>query len=245
NSLARLGDKRPVIFYDQLGCGQSALKPGPCLLGLWALPRFVHELEALIDTLKLTEYHLLGHSWGGTIAIDFLHKPRPGLQRLILASPFISHNRWLEDADRLLSALPHDIQSKLRAGPSHDEQYKVAIRTYYQNYLCRLKPWPPELPEAFDRLNFEIYHTLWGPSELMITGHLQAFERMPSLSQITIPTLLTCGRYDEASPQTLEIALHTIHKGLAQLIIFEQSSHVAHVEQPEAYLGTLRYFLLE
>src|SRR5215470_13623320 len=59
--LAALGDERPVIFYDQLGCGKSDRPTNP---KLWRVERFVKELAQLRAALKIDRAHLLGQSWG-------------------------------------------------------------------------------------------------------------------------------------------------------------------------------------
>ena len=69
--LQGLGDERTVVFYDQLGCGHSD-KPDD--KSLWNLNRYMDEVEAVRKYLKLTEYHLFGHSWGTTLATAFAHK---------------------------------------------------------------------------------------------------------------------------------------------------------------------------
>ncbi|MEO7651905.1 MAG: alpha/beta fold hydrolase, partial [Bryobacteraceae bacterium] len=101
--LAALGDQRPVIFYDQLGCGKSDRPADP---SLWCAQRFVRELAQLREALGLERFHLLGHSWGSMLAVDYLLAGGTGVERLILASPALSIPRWMEDADRLRRLLP-------------------------------------------------------------------------------------------------------------------------------------------
>ncbi|MCK9604314.1 MAG: alpha/beta fold hydrolase [Candidatus Omnitrophica bacterium] len=58
--LEALADERPVIFYDQLGCGNSER---PLDKSLWTLSRYVDELETVVRELGLSSFHLLGNSW--------------------------------------------------------------------------------------------------------------------------------------------------------------------------------------
>ncbi len=102
-TLAALGDERPVIFYDQLGCGKS---DRPSDLSLWRTGRFVRELMQLREALGLERFHLLGHSWGTMLAVEYLLAGGTGVERLILASPALSMPRWIEDARRLRNAPP-------------------------------------------------------------------------------------------------------------------------------------------
>src|SRR4051812_41937810 len=66
-SLAALADERPVLFYDQLGCGFS---DRPDDVSLWNAERFAEEFQVLRHALKLEEFHLFGHSWGAMLALD-------------------------------------------------------------------------------------------------------------------------------------------------------------------------------
>jgi proline iminopeptidase len=62
-----LSDERPVIFYDQLGCGNSDKHRDT---SFWIAERFVYELEQVRTHLDLDKTHLLGNSWGTMLAID-------------------------------------------------------------------------------------------------------------------------------------------------------------------------------
>lgn len=88
----------------------------------------------------------------------------------------------------------------------------------------------------------QVYLTLWGPSEFTCTGRLREVDLTPRLSQIKVPTLLTCGRFDEATPRTVEDFCRLIPG--ARMHIFEEASHNHHLEQSQAYLAAVREFLL-
>jgi proline iminopeptidase len=93
------------------------------------------------------------------------------------------------------------------------------------------------------RMAMPVYETMWGPNEFTCTGNLQSWDRTDRLGEIAVPTLITVGRYDEVTPSCAE----TMHRGIkgSQLALFENSSHSAHLEEPEAYLSVLRSFLQE
>ena len=108
NPLAALADERPVIFYDQLGAGRAEK---PTDVTLWRVERFVEELSRLRTALRLDQVHLLGHSWGTMLAVDYMLTKPVGVRSLILASPVLSMSRWLEDAATLKKTLPESIQA--------------------------------------------------------------------------------------------------------------------------------------
>ncbi len=92
--LRALADERPVVFYDQLGCGGS---DRPDDLSLWRTERFVEELDLLRRSLMLDRVHILGHSWGTMLAMDYYLAHSDGIVSLVMSSPFFSIERWVAD----------------------------------------------------------------------------------------------------------------------------------------------------
>ncbi len=89
--------------------------------------------------------------------------------------------------------------------------------------------------------NPEVYHTMNGPSEFHVVGNLKDWNIVDRLAEIKLPTLVTSGRYDEATPAIAE----TVHRGIAgsEWVIFEHNAHLAHAEEPERYRQVLDAFL--
>ncbi len=240
--LQQLADERPVIFYDQLGCGKSER---PDDLALWQRSRFVEELDQIRQTLHLENVHLFGHSWGSMLAVDYALTQPDGLSSLILASPALSIPRWLNDMDVYRKSLPLAVQKILaeqeRNGTTDSEGYQRAAMEFYQRYLCRLHPWPEPLERSVAGEGTDVYQTMWGPSEFFLTGNLLDYDCTAQLGKIGRPTLLTCGRYDEATPETTACYQRLLSQ--AELAIFEQSAHLPHLEETQHYLQTMRTFL--
>ena len=241
-SLEALADTRPVVFYDQLGCGRS---DHPQDAGLWTVERSVAELKAVRDALGLTRLHLLGQSWGTMLATEYVFGRPEGIVTLILASPCISIARWTEDAERLKKGLPDEVQRTIaeheRMGSIACPEYVAATLVYYRRHVCRMEPWPVELEKAYAGVGQQVYETMWGPSEFAATGTLRTFDRASRLPEIDIPTLFTCGRYDEATPET--VAWYQSLVPGAELTVFEESAHLAHLEERERYQAVVRSFL--
>ncbi|NGX35731.1 MAG: Proline iminopeptidase [Candidatus Anoxychlamydiales bacterium] len=238
-SLSQLAHDRPVIFYDQLGCGRSE-KPNDN--SLWNLSRFTQELKCVIEQLHLKEIHLLGHSWGGTIVSEYALTNPSNLRSLILASPYLSTKIWINDANALRSQLSDNVQIILKKGEnSISKKYNEAIMIYYKKHFCRLNPWPKVLSSLLNDLHLPAYQIMWGSSDFIMNGNLKDFDNIENLSKIFCPVLLTCGRYDEATPSTMEYCLSKLKKG--NLKVFEQSSHVAMLEETKNYLNFLKLYL--
>jgi len=240
--LERLANERTIIFYDQLGCGNSER---PNDTSLWQRNRFVEELHQVRKALKLESVHLYGHSWGAMLAADYaLTKPN-GLKSLILASPPLSIPRWLKDMERYRSSLPIEVQMVLgeheRNNTTDTEEYQEASMEFYHRYLCRLEPWPEPLERTLANEGASVYETMWGPSEFYMTGNLLDYDRTAQLKEIDIPTLFTCGRYDEATPEATIWYQSLLPK--SEVAIFERSAHMAHLEETEPYLQVVQNFL--
>ncbi len=239
-AVARSG--RRVIFYDQLGCGNSDQPSDP---SLWTVEYFVEEVGAVRRALALDRVHLLGQSWGGMLALEYALTQPSGLTSLVLASTTASVPQWIAEANRLLAAIPSEVRETLRqheeAGTTDDPAYQEAMMVFYRRHVCRLAEWPDYVTRAFDLLRHEVYGTMWGPSEFHATGTLQEWDVTDRLGEIRVPTLITAGRYDEATPRLAE----ALRRGIpdAEVVIFEESAHLAHAEEPERYRQVLNDFL--
>ncbi|MDA8088068.1 MAG: proline iminopeptidase-family hydrolase [Nitrospiraceae bacterium] len=238
-----LADDRPVIFYDQLGCGNSG-HPGDT--SLWRVERFVEELHAVRSFLALERLYLLGQSWGTMLAVRYLFSPAAaGVAGLVLSGPFLSASRWIADQRAWLAEMPEDIRRAVReaeaTGDFDNPSYAGAMAAFYSEHLCRLDPWPDCLNRSFEKMSMPVYLTMWGPSEFTCTGLLKDAEAADLLGDISVPTLFTCGRYDEARPETT-----AYYQGLvpgSRMAVFENASHEHHLEQPNGYLAAVREFL--
>jgi L-proline amide hydrolase len=128
------------------------------------------------------------------------------------------------------------------AGTTDSKEYVDAVQVYYDRHLCRV-PWPDYVTRSFAQMDEDptVYHTMNGPSEFHCIGSLKTWDITDRLSEITTPTLLVSGRYDEATPLIVE----QIHQRIpgAQWQLFEESSHMPHVEEPDAFLESVETFL--
>jgi proline iminopeptidase len=112
---------------------------------------------------------------------------------------------------------------------------------YYKRHVCRLKEWPDEVERSFAGNGAQVYETMWGPSEYSVTGNLRTFDRSDRLHEIAVATLYTCGRHDEATPETVDW-YRSLTPG-AELVVFEDSAHLAHLEERERYNDVIGAFL--
>ena len=120
-------------------------------------------------------------------------------------------------------------------------QFEAAMTAFYRKHLCRLWPWPECVAKTFQDMNRDLYEYMWGPSEFTITGTLKNYERLDQLKNIKIPTLFTCGSFDEATPEST--GEYNRNMPNSELVVFENASHMHHIEQPQAYIDTMKSFL--
>ena len=239
--LSILANKLPVILYDQGDCGKSA--SGITNKDFWTLERFTRELEGIVNYFKVGKVHLMGHSWGAAPVISYAAKFPEKVASIILASPLLNTDQWLADAERLLKKMPEQVQkviAKCEQEKTFDnEVYQAAAAKYNELFLCRIKK-PDEMQRTFQLFNVEMYQKMWGPSEFTVTGSLRNLDCLSDLALINSPILFTCGRFDEATPETVVAAAKKVAKG--ECVVFEQSAHFAMLEEPEAYQVVLRGF---
>ena len=240
---------RAVVHYDQIGNGRSTHLPdkGP---EFWTPDFFIGELNNLIDHLGVRSgYCLLGQSWGGMLGAEAAVRRPAGLKALVIANSPASMDLWVNEADKLREALPAEIQQTLlaheKAGTTDTKEYEDAVQAFYERHVCRVVPMPPEVQRTFDAMAEDptVYHTMNGPSEFHVIGSLRNWTIIDRLKSIEVPTLLISGRHDEATPATVQPYADNIPD--VRWHIFENSSHMPHVEEREACMSVVAAFLNE
>ncbi|OLC27257.1 MAG: hypothetical protein AUG06_04390 [Actinobacteria bacterium 13_1_20CM_2_65_11] len=240
--LEDLAGQREVIFYDQLGCGNS---DRPDDNSLWTVDRFVEELALVREALQLQRLHLFGNSWGGMLAMQYVLDRKPDLESLILCGSPASIPRWIRECAELLAAQPESVQQTIRrheqSGFTACPEYQCAILGFYKQHVCRLDPWPKGLERSFAEAGYQVYNYMNGPSEFTVVGTIKDWDVSDRLDQIRVPTLLIGGRYDECRPAHLEDMQRRIKD--SQLVIIEDASHLCFAEQPQEFLRNVNAFL--
>lgn len=242
-SLGRLATEREVIFWDQLGCGNSKCLPNRAL---WTMERSVAEVDAVVRALDLDRFHLFGNSWGGMLAQQYVLDAAPaGVATLTISNSIASIPAFAKMVARLKSELDPATQAAIdqheAAGSTYAPEYQAAIRTWNETYLCRVRPWPRELEDAFRNMGTEIFETMFGPSDFHIVGTIRNWDVFERLHEIAVPTLVLAGRYDECVPEHMW-EMHQRIPG-SQFELFEASAHMPFIEEPDKFDSVLRDFL--
>ena len=238
-----LSSERPVFLYDQMGCGKSGDTPK----NRWTVAAFVAELDHLVKAWGLSRFHLLGMSWGGTLALEYCLRRRSSrLRSLVLQSPMVSAADWQKDADRLVKSLPGGTRKVIRycheIGATDSAVYQQAMFEFYARHVLRNKT-ALRRRSPRTRGGEAIYQYMWGPSEFQVTGTLRNYDRTDALPQVRVPTLFVCGEYDESTPKTLR--RYVAEMADAHLAVIPNASHVITQEKPAAVNRVVARFLRE
>ena len=240
--LAELADERPVVFYDQLGCGKS---DRPNDVSLWRIERFAEEIDQVRQALGLEQVHILAHSAGTMFALEYLLGQPSGVLSLIQVGPILSASRFLADTNRLYATLPDEMYAAVQrheaAGTMDSEEYQRAVKEYRRRYMLRVESEAETTADNNDGFGVQVCDTMWGLYELKATGNLKAFDGSARAHEVTAPTLFVCGRYDCCTPE--ETARYHQLVPESEMVVLEQSAHSPFVEEPEAFFQVVRDFL--
>ncbi|CDO68701.1 hypothetical protein BN946_scf184652.g28 [Trametes cinnabarina] len=270
-SMADLATKYsiPVVFYDQLGNGNSTHLPEQSG-EFWTEQLFLDELDNLLCHLGIQDnYVLLGQSWGGMLAARHATRQPKGLKRLIIAGSPASIPLFVRAAkEELIANLPPDardaIIKKEEAGTTESEsEYKAAVNVFYKRHVCRVDPWPAELLQTFEwmekdptvhlamhvhlcrsppsRLTHIQYRN--GASAFYVVGSLKDWSILDDAHKISLPTLLLNGAYDRATDSSVYPFFKLIPK--VKWFTFAESSHTPHWEEREKFMKLAADFLSE
>jgi proline iminopeptidase len=239
-----LAAERPVIFYDQLGCGKSDSPPDEAI---YTIQRAVDEVDAVRTALGLERIVLFGNSWGSVLAIEYLCQGRgEGVEKLVLSGALASIPQTVAGQQRWIDKLPDGAGARMRAleaaGETHTAEYEALAQQFYDRHVCRVTPWPPEVMDSLKIAGESIaYRVMNGPNEFTIVGVIKDWDRRADLGRIRVPTYITMGEFDE-----VDLECHqTIHEGIPGSIfeIFADCSHMTMNEKPAEYVRAVGRFL--
>ena len=241
--LEQLAGERPVVLYDQIGCGNSDHPDNV----EWSIALFRDEVDAVRSQLGLHRIHLLGTSWGGMLALEHLLSGAGGIASLVLSSTLASIDQWVSEQEKLRDALPAEVVEVLdrhdRAGTYDDPEYERAMEVYFERHFYRGPKPRAELEGMNAGRAPDVYRAMQGPNEWTVTGALRGWDVRSRLHEIDVPTLVVRGRYDMCT----DVVAATLVQGIrgAREVVLEQSSHTPVLEETERYLEVVGGFLRE
>jgi len=236
------------IYYDQLGTGFS---DNPNDTAMWDLPRYVEEVEQVRKALNLNKnnFYLLGHSWGGILAMEYALKYQHNLKGLIISNMMASCPDYGKYADQVLAKqMDLKVLDTIRAiearGDFQSPKYmELLMPNFYAKHICRipLDQWPDPLNRALGKINQSLYVTMQGPSEFGIAGKLVNWDRKADLPKIYVPTLSIGGKFDTMDPEHMKWISTQVKNG--SFLLCPKGSHMSVYDDQEVYMNGLIKFL--
>lgn len=237
-------------YYDQLGSFYSDQPKEP---DLWDLPRFVEEVEQVRQALKLdkSNFYLLGHSWGGVLAMEYALKYQQNLKGLIISNMMASGPAYNEYANKvLMPAMDQKVLAEVKALEAKKDYenpryMELLLPNHYVQHILRMPvdQWPDPVNRAFKHINPDIYIPMQGPSELGLSGKLLNWDRTNDLAQISVPTLVIGAKYDTMDPAHMEMMSKKVQKG--RYLFCPNGSHLALYDDQKVYMEGLTKFILD
>jgi proline iminopeptidase len=235
-------------YYDQLGSFYSDQPDEP---ELWELPRFVDEVEQVRQALELDRdsFFLLGHSWGGILAIEYALRYQQHLKGLIISNMMASCTAYNAYARNVLMPTMDpvalaEVKNYENAGNFEDPRYmELLVEHHYIHHVLRMAAaeWPDPVNRAFAHMNPSIYVPMQGPSELGLSGKLLDWDRTSDLSQIDVPTLVIGAQHDTMDPAHMEGMASAMPRG--RYLHCPEGSHMAMYDDQQVYVRGLIDFI--
>lgn len=234
-------------YYDQLG---SAYSDQPDDLDLWETSRFVEEVEQVRQALGLdkSNFYLLGHSWGGILAMEYALKYQEHLKGLVISNMMASIPAYNEYANKvLMPAMDPAVLAKIKeleaAGKTEEPQYmELLMPSFYEKHLLHMPAaeWPEPVNRSFAHLNRKIYVLMQGPSEMGASGRLLNWDRTADLPKITVPTLVIGASHDTMDPTHMEMMAGKVKQG--RFLLCPNGGHMAMYDDQKTYFeGLIRF----
>jgi proline iminopeptidase len=235
-----LGDAFRLLLVDQRSQGRSDPTPPET----WTLPRMARDVSELARALELSDYVVLGHSFGAFVAlqhaVDF-----PGAPAATIVSAGAPSARFLAAIeDELARFEPEELREQVAA--SWAREAEVETQEECERLLSDQLPFhfadprDPRIPEFEARTAGGVH----SPDVLRqaARGDYGGIEVEDRLGEVTHPVLVLVGRHERTCSVAASEAIAAGIPG-ARLVVFEHSAHMSYAEENDAYLAAVREFL--
>jgi proline iminopeptidase len=235
-------------YYDQLGSGRSDQPDEP---RLWTIERFVEEVGQVRRSLDLgsENFFVLGHSWGGVLAIEYALRYQHHMKGLIISnmmSDGAAYNRYAHEV--LMPDMDHEALAEIKAleasGDTESARYEdLLMRHHYVQHVLRrpVDQWPEPVMYSMAHINRQIYVPMQGPSELGLSGVLLEWDRTSDLHRIELPTLVIGAQFDTMDPTFMRSMATRLPSG--EYWHCPEGSHFAMYDDQETYFDGVTSFL--
>ena len=194
--------------------------------------------------LDKDDFCLLGHSWGGILAIEYALKYQQHLKCLVVSNMMSSipeYNRYAHDT--LMPAMDQAALKEilaLEAAKRYDDpRYEALLQPFYEEHILRMPSaqWPEPALRSFAHINKAVYVPMQGPSEMGASGILLHWDRTADLKAITVPTLVIAGQHDTMDPQWMRMMSEEVPRG--DFLLLPNSGHLPMYDDQQAFFDGL------
>lgn len=228
----RIAEGRRVVFFDQPGTGQSwAVGPNDSLV----VEDILRSIETIREALRVQRFAVLGHSWGGYVALAYARRYPDRVDRVLLvgsvSSPKIATTEFLFGA-----LFPERIAARQGLSADNPDDVQAYIRgqlamSFYSS-------------EVRDRVLAELGVTVYNArQDSLLWKDVEAHGlTAEDLKYLGMPVLVTTGRFDaNVAPRTA----WRIHQAIprSQFVVWERSGHFPMIEEPDAFFAVVDRFL--
>lgn len=238
--LTPLADEFTLYFVDQRAQGRSDDAPRDT----WTIAHAATDVRSLADALDLRRYAVLGHSYGGLVALQHA-VTYPGHAAATVISHGVPSGRWSRIEDELERFEPAHLREQVRAAWDELDSVKDPGRAAQlfaaQSAFHFKNPHHPAIAEMERVALEEMVHTPL-VNQHMSRKDVADFDVEERVGAITQPVLVLAGRGDRVCPVEASIFL-SAQISSAELVVFEDSGHVSYLEESERYISVVRQFL--
>lgn len=239
--MAALAQKHQVVFYDQLGCGRSAATVID--ESHITINSFVEDIETLRKALKFEKVTIVGHSWGGMLAMYYAVKYPKNIKKLVLMNTVTSAGmeEFLDEVEKRTMPSAGEFE-KLKASQEFIDSDPQAIAQYYRLFFQYYFHNPADLEKLNLQLESKGAATGVKVAKILEESIFGKFiDQHDDLQKLKIPTLIIRGESDVIPMSAANSMAHSI-KG-SKLVVLKNCGHFPYIEQPKEWLEITEEFL--
>lgn len=245
--LEPLADQFTLVFYDHRCNGRSEGAEASTM----TFKNLTADADALRQALGFDQWSVLGHSFGGNVALEYALRYPGSISRLVLMNTggdqwWVNHNAPEILVKRGYNAATVEAARRFFNGQVTLDEYLPTVMKFIGAYSYRSSIWyHPSLMTLALKMGLGP-PTKYRP-EALIFGYgqlLQGWTVMERLGEIRMPTLVIAGRYDFLFPPEHQ-AILADRLPNAQLVLVERAGHNPQIEQPDQVLPVISRFLTQ
>lgn len=238
--MSPLAEHFQLVYMDNRGNGRSEYTGHET----YNMEQMSDDIDGLRRYLGLEKINLLGHSFGGMLALTYVLKYPETLHKLVVAASAPSYDFWEEAQSIAMSRGTEDqkeivknlFESNITNQADHDAWWQVCMPLYFHQ--------PDEKMRELIRIELGRTVGAYDVSNYMMANEMPHYDVRPRLGEVTVPTLVLGGQYDWVTPPSQSKAIASGIAG-SQLVIQDDVAHMGFAEAQDSYIKVLEDFLVD